>query len=173
MKPFVSLAGSLVATLAIVIGLGFIASQVPVSTAAAPPEVTEVGGANPVADAEVVGLEVVVEGIRNEKGRVIVAVFDDPMAFEAYDYDRAIGYGEIDVDTATQGTVRLPFPELTSGPYAVSLFHDENNDYDFNMDGEWPLEGYGTSGAKDAYDEPTFEEAAVDGGSVIVRMFYL
>ena len=175
MKPITSLTGSLLTTLAIILALGFVASRVSVSTAA-PIAKTDLYDRNEDGSgAEVVGLEIVVTGIRNDKGRIIVAVFDKTRkgAFEEYDYDRAIEYGEFDANKAVRGAVRLPFPRLRSGPYAVSLFHDENKDYDFNMDGDWPLEGYGTSGAKNAYHEPTFDEASIEGGRVTVQMYYL
>ena len=100
-------------------------------------------------------------------------MFNKAQPFEVYDYDRATEYGEFDASEAVGGAARLSFPRLRSGPYAVSLFHDENRDYDFNMAGDWPLEGYGTSGAKNAYDEPTFEDASVTPGRVIVQMYYL
>ena len=41
------------------------------------------------------------------------------------------------------------------------------------MDGQVPKEGYTTSGAKDAYDEPTFNRASVTAGKVKVNLFYV
>ena len=122
---------------------------------------------------EILGLEVIVTDIRNDKGNIVVAVFNSANAFESYDYYRATEYGEIGADKAIDGMIKLSFRRLRSGPYAVSLFHDENNNDDFDMEGDYPLEGFGTSGARNALHEPTFEEASVDPGRVIIRMYYL
>ena len=168
MKPVTSIAGSIIVTAVIVFALGFLASIF-----AGAPTIAAANQVDQDIDESVVGLEIIIAGIRNDKGRIIFAIFDRAEPFEAYDYDRAIEYGEFDADRAVQGAVRIPLPNLDDGPYAVSFFHDENGDYDFNVDSGWPLEGFGTSGANDAYDEPTFEEASVTGGQVIIQMYYL
>ena len=167
MKPVTSVSGSIIVTVAIIFSLGFLASTMAGDPTSAADQFDQANGES------VQGLEIIIAGIRNDKGRIIFAVFDRAEPFEAYDYDRAIEYGEFDADRAVQGAVRIPLPNLDDGPYAVSFFHDENNDYDFNMDRGWPLEGFGTSGADDAYDEPTFEEASIIGGRVIIQMYYL
>ena len=172
MKPITGLPASILASIAIIVGLAFIGSKIPDSTAATADE-DESPAVEQQAAPEVEGLEIIITGIRNDKGKVIVAVFDKAQPFEYYDYDRAIEYGEFPADLAVQGMAKLPFPDLESGPYAVSFFHDENDNDDFDWSGDWPEEGYGTSGADDAYDEPTFGEAAVPAGRVIIPMFYL
>ena len=40
------------------------------------------------------------------------------------------------------------------------------------MEGDLPLEGYGTSGARGPYDEPSFAQAAVDPGAVTIEVHY-
>lgn len=180
MRPITSLASSFLATVAIVLGLGFFASKIPVSAAAAimddrlPAErsVAETPAAtnSGVVKTTGAGLHVEITGVRNNKGTVIVLVFDDAVAFAAYDYERAVAFAEI---AAATGTVLAEFSDLGRGQYAVTLFHDENGDDDFNTDGMYPLEGYGTSGASGAYDEPTFDEASVDADRISVRMQYL
>jgi len=116
------------------------------------------------------GLEVVAQGVRNSDGDIIFMVFDDAEALRLYDYEQAVGYAEI---PASSGAVQAGFPDLNEGPYAVTLFHDENGDRDFNMAGDLPLEGYGTSGAKGPYDEPSFAQAAVDPGHVAIEVHYM
>ena len=172
MKPIKDLPTSILASLAIVVGLAFVAARIPVSTAATADE-DQVKSSEAVMDPTVEGLEIIITGIRGDKGKIIVAVFDEARAYETYNYNRAVEYGEFSAKQNMQGMAKISFPELSQGPYVVSFFHDENNDDDFNMDGEWPLEGYGTSGAEDAYDEPGFDRAAVRPGRVIVPMFYL
>ncbi len=172
MKPITGVPAGILTSVAIIVGLAFVGSRIPDSIAAGADEEASQAAEEAVAPA-VEGLEIIITGIRNDKGKVIVAVFDEAQPFEYYDYDRAIEYGEFPAELAVQGMARLPFPDLESGPYAVSLFHDENDNDDFDWSGDWPEEGYGTSGADDAYDEPTFEAAAVPGGRVIIPMFYL
>lgn len=115
------------------------------------------------------GVSVIVTKVRNDQGKILIAVFDDADAFAEYDYDRAVGYVEL---PAEKGRVEARFPYLTGGPYAVSLFHDENGDYDFNMRGSTPLEGYGTSGARDAFHEPSFTVASTKKRRIPVKMYY-
>lgn len=115
------------------------------------------------------GVTVTFEGVRSSDGQVIVMVFGDREAFKAYDVERAVGYREA---PARPGSVTVAFPELQAGPYAIAAFHDEDGDQDFDMDGEWPLEGYATSGASDAHDMPTFRQATIRGATVVTEMFY-
>ena len=161
MKPRTTLASQLVVTVALVLGMGYLASVVP-----------EGAGIAQASDnvADDTGLVIDVTGVRSRSGKVLVAVFDEPVAFQNYDYEGATAFMEL---AAEAGNVRAHFPELRAGPYAISLFHDENGDYEFNMDGMLPLEGYGTSGARDAYHEPSFEEAAVANGRFTVPLHYL
>ncbi len=166
MKPITNMTTSLIVTAIILFTLGFAASLVPVTAASEANRPV----ASDDATTELTELIVEVEGVRNGEGRVIIAVFDSSAAFEAYDYERALDYLEV---PAEPGTIKANFGNLGEGPFAVSLFHDENQDYDFNMVGDYPLEGYGTSGARDSYHEPDFEEASVGAGRVTVQMYYL
>lgn len=170
MKPVESVSGGLFVTVVILFGLGFLASQVAISSDEEA-EVTPVAAEpEPAFEFEAIGLRVEILDVRNDEGRVIAAVFDSEEAFAQYDFERAAAYAELPAEI---GTIEAHFAELTEGPYAVILFHDENEDYELNMDGPYPVEGYGTSGAEDPYDEPTFEEAAFNPGRVAVHMYYL
>ena len=115
------------------------------------------------------GLNLVVDGLRNANGAVVVLVFDDEAAFEQLDYRNAIDYAMID---ARPGQVTHSFPQLTTGPYAIFVYHDENGDMDVNFEGQRLLEGIGASGAPTATSYPGFDEAAVPPGDVTVRVFY-
>ena len=50
--------------------------------------------------------------------------------------------------------------------------HDENGNQDLDMAGDYPTESYGVSGAKNANDNPSFQEAAVWAATVSISMFY-
>lgn len=116
------------------------------------------------------GLSLTINGVRNTDGRVIVMVFDKQATYDAHDYENTAGYIEL---SATFGKMSHTFVDLTEGPYVVSLFHDENSDYEFNMSGENPLEGYSTSGATGPYDIPSFKKASVMPGDVTVSIYYI
>lgn len=115
------------------------------------------------------GMTLTVEGIRNDQGNVLIAIFDQALAFEQLQFEQAVDWASI---SARKGAVTTGFPALTDGPYAVFLFHDENGDEDLNMTGEVLLEGVGASGAPDPQDVPSFPEAAVPPGAVRVTLHY-
>ncbi len=115
------------------------------------------------------GVTVTFDGVLSDQGQVVVIVFNDRDAFKAYDVTQAVGYREA---PARHGPVTVTFPDLQAGPYAIAAFHDEDSDQEFDMEGEWPLEGYATSGASDAYDTPTFRQATIRDAVVSAEMFY-
>lgn len=115
------------------------------------------------------GVSVTLEDVRNNRGNVVVMVFGDRDSYMAYDVKQAVGYLET---PARQGTVRVSFPALKTGPYAIAAFHDEDSNQDFKMGDAWPLEGYATSGATDIYDTPTFRRATIRGAMVSMKMYY-
>ena len=116
------------------------------------------------------GLMLNIHRVRNDKGAVSILIYDDANAFARGDYTRAVGYAEV---KAASGTVRAEFPDLTGGPYAVFVFHDENGDSDFAMRGQYPEEGYGHSNSRGAFEAPPFGVAAVPPGTVEIRMHYI
>ncbi len=115
------------------------------------------------------GLNLTVDGIRNANGSVVVLVFDEKRAFERLKWRKAVHYADV---PARVGSVSHSFPDLTAGPYAVFVFHDENGDEDLNYNAERFLEGVGASGATEETPEPTFSEASVMPGDVTVRIYY-
>jgi len=115
-------------------------------------------------------LTVSINGSRNTKGKIYVLVFDNAAAFATYDYERAVGFAELPASTQR---VTTKFPDLTGKAYAISVFHDENGNERFDMNGDYPTEGYGTSRAQSAYDDLKFHQASVRPGPIGVKLFYL
>lgn len=115
------------------------------------------------------GLAVTLDGVRGATGKLVVMVFSDPNAFRAYDVAGTAGYKET---PSKSGAVTVRFPDLKDGPYAIAAFHDEDENRALNMKGQWPAEGYATSGAVDAYDTPAFAKAAIKQGKVTIKMHY-
>jgi uncharacterized protein (DUF2141 family) len=96
--------------------------------------------------------------LRNDKGRVAVALFDSKDAFP--DQTKAL-QGKIVRSKA--GKAMVKFSNLRPGVYAVAVLHDENsnNRMDFNFVG-MPLEGYGFSNDAAVWlGPPAFGSAAV------------
>lgn len=115
-------------------------------------------------------LQLTIQGVNSMVGQVVVLVFDDPSAFNAGDYNRAVAYVELPASTSP---IRKAFEDLTSGPYAVLLFHDANGNQDFDMAEGYPIEGYGTSNASGPNDIPSFQQASVDAGPVTIKVHYV
>ena len=144
---------------AVTLGTAWIAHSV------APVEAAEAAGKAPTHD----GLVIEIQGIEHDKGKILVMIYDDEGAWERYDDQQMAAYYEFD---AVETGVRLDFDTLTAGPYAIALWHDENGDGELDMAQGYPMEGYGTSGARDAYDEVPWSRAAIEPGLVTVRMYY-
>lgn len=115
------------------------------------------------------GLNVIVDGIRNAKGNVVILIFDDARAFDSLDAWSAIDYAHV---PSRKGSISHEFSDLNAGPYAVLSFHDENRDDDLNMTATRLLEGVGSTGAPNPQDEPDFKAASVWPGDVRVRIHY-
>lgn len=113
-------------------------------------------------------LKLTVENVRNDKGKVIALVFNKPEPFQNADYRRAVGYAAI---KAMPGQVQHTFTNLKTGPYAIFLWHDEDNDQYVGYEGQKLLEGIGVSGPLPV-DKTSFDKAAVDPGPVTVRIDY-
>jgi uncharacterized protein (DUF2141 family) len=116
------------------------------------------------------GLAVSIQGVRNNSGTVFIAVFDSATAYAEMNYEKVAALAEV---PAQSGLVEVRFSNLSGTGYVVSTFHDENKDGTFNMLGEVPLEGYGTSGASGPYDTPSYSNARITARNATVQMHYL
>lgn len=115
-------------------------------------------------------LSIRLEGVRSDEGRLYVAVFDEEQAFNNADDQRAAA---VAIVRAQKGSIEISINPMPEGAYAVSVFHDENNNGNLEMNAGIPLEGYGMSGANDRFSTPSFAEALVRDGSASVQLYYL
>jgi len=115
------------------------------------------------------GLNLTIDGIRNANGSVLVLVFENARAFEELDWTNAVQFADI---PARSGRVSHRFADMTGGPYAIFVMHDENGDQDLNFSGQRLLEGIGASGVTESTPYPTFAQAAVGPGNVSVQIYY-
>ena len=111
-------------------------------------------------------LTVTFVGVRSDKGKISAALFG-----EKDGWPDGKAFKEVDVP-AKAGDVDYTFKGLQPGRYAISYFHDENNNgkFDKNVVG-MPKEGFGFSNdAKPGLSSPSFAAAAFtvgDGPSAI------
>lgn len=118
-------------------------------------------------------LAIEVTNVRGNEGRLVMALYGDAKSFANLDESEA--YAAIAIrPNGNKSVVRLD--TVAPGHYAVVLFHDANNNDEFDFKGDNPLEGFGVSGAKHAFDEPNFRQARVEvnpgAQAVSVKMHY-
>ena len=108
-------------------------------------------------------LIVTVTGLRNTRGNIVVSLFRGSDGFPD-DGEKALASRVVSAQTATTEAtdivLRIPFDGLTSGDYAVALFHDENGNG--KLDTHWgiPTEGFGFSNhPKLRWRAPKYKEA--------------
>jgi uncharacterized protein (DUF2141 family) len=104
-------------------------------------------------------LTISVSDIRNDKGKLLVALFDTEKAFQTMDEKSA--YATFSLPARRKGA-KLTFHDLPKGRYAIGFFHDENNNNVLDMNSKgFPFEGYGMSNNSGARKQvPTFKDAA-------------
>jgi uncharacterized protein (DUF2141 family) len=103
---------------------------------------------------EAAELSIEVKGVANDSGTVLVALYDkaDTWMKVAVKYAKAV---------AKKDGVLIVVKDLPEGEYAVSIFHDENNNgkFDTNALG-MPIEPYAFSNdASGSFGPPTYEQA--------------
>lgn len=85
-------------------------------------------------------IELIVKGIRNEKGVLLIGIFKDEENFKKNKPYKHVKYRKSNM---RNGNLKLSY-SLTAGIYGFTLLDDENENglMDFNMIG-LPVEGYG------------------------------
>ena len=117
-------------------------------------------------------IQVEFTNIKTAKGHLYVAVYDHPDAFLEQDRVR---YKSI-IPIEQTGPLKLSLGNLKAGNYAISCFHDLNDNG--RLDTNWmgiPTEPYGFSNnARPAFRAPKWKEAAFNltssGRSISVRL---
>lgn len=112
-------------------------------------------------------MALVVNGVANAKGLVMIAVYGGADTFRKDGSEIAAIRLK-----SRKGGVKVTLNDIPAGTYAVAVYHDENADQklDANMLGI-PSEGYGFSNdARGVMGPPSFEDAAVtlrDGAATV------
>ena len=105
-------------------------------------------------------LKVDINNIQNTKGTIRVALYNSPVGFPR---DNEAVIEEQVINNISNKTNSVYFRNLPYGNYAISLFHDENNNeaMDYNLIGI-PKEGYGFSNnVKPQLKAPSFNDTKV------------
>ena len=103
-------------------------------------------------------LTVVVDGIEKSKGKVLVAVYDSINFLK-----QPLYYGMAKVESG-QEEVSIVIENVATGKYAISVFHDENdnNKLDTGAYGI-PIEKYGFSNnARGKMGPPAFQDCMIN-----------
>jgi uncharacterized protein (DUF2141 family) len=105
-------------------------------------------------------VEVTMTGFKSEKGQAMVAFYLDGRGWP----DGEDGLFASAVVPISGGSAIATFEDVPAGPFAVSVYHDENGDgkMDTNLVGI-PSEDYGFSAdASGVFGPPSFEEASLE-----------
>lgn len=109
-------------------------------------------------------IEVYISGFENNTGKALIGLYNTENNFLKKEYKSASA--EI-----LKKHSKTSFTNVPDGIYAVSAFHDENNDNEFDMlFGFIPMEDYGNSNNVPArYGPPKWEDAKfeIKGGKTI------
>jgi uncharacterized protein (DUF2141 family) len=105
-------------------------------------------------------LEVTVTGFRSEEGKARIAVFLDARSWP----DEEEHLFAADLLPIRDGEAVAIFEDVPAGPFAVSVFHDKDEDAELDADFLGiPSEDYGFSrDARDMFGPPGFEEARLE-----------
>lgn len=116
-------------------------------------------------------LKIKIQGVKNGKGSINIALYksDSDFSSEKYAYVSRI-------PASSDGTA--VFEKIDPGTYGVAVFHDENENFrlDRNFAG-MPAEGYGFSNnAKGTFGPPSFKTTSVQMNqpeiSLIIKLNY-
>ncbi|WP_163995667.1 DUF2141 domain-containing protein [Pyxidicoccus caerfyrddinensis] len=123
------------------------------------------------ANAHAATLTLDIQGLSKKSGHVLIAVHTNAASFN--DKGKPVAVRSVEV---TDSKLTVTIPDLAPGDYAVSLFHDanDNNKLDTNIIGI-PKEGYGFSNNVGARGKPRFDEAkftlGADGTTLTLVVF--
>ncbi|MDE3741376.1 DUF2141 domain-containing protein [Maribacter polysaccharolyticus] len=115
-------------------------------------------------------LNIKIEGIQSEKGKILYTIFSDKSGFPS-DVDKAIEKGLAPIKNG-EADIDLDLP---NGDYAVMVFHDEDDDNKLKTN--WfgmPKEGVGNSNNHKGI--PSFKKSIISlsqDKTIKINLFYL
>ena len=117
-------------------------------------------------------LSIRVEGIVSEKGKIMIAVFDN-----ADDFKNKQNPVLADTVEIEEKSLSVDFKNISNSVYALAVYHDENSDGKLNTAKFGiPTEGVGFSGINGKVTRPPkFDDCSFvfkNDTSVVVKMYY-
>ena len=100
-------------------------------------------------------LSVTIKGVRNQRGQLLVQLFDNAVAFDNDQYDKALRTLSVPLKDFDGN---ISFDKILTGDYALTVMHDENQNQAFDTQGNF-LEGYAYSNNVGHTQTATFAEA--------------
>lgn len=115
-------------------------------------------------------MEIAVTNIEHKRGTLYVAVYDSPDHWLDAN-TQAKPFREASLPVSSTEGMLIAVTDLPPGNYAVSLFHDLDEDakLDTNFIG-YPKEPFGFSAPMSTFGPPKFEEAAVQVSGAATRV---
>ena len=159
LDPASNLSMAILVSVALMIGGGWLASSLSPTLSQSRTDALS----NSLAAPAHPGLRVVLQGVRSDRGNIVVTIYDNAESLASYSSESYVSYQSF---AATPGSMTFDFEDLTAGPYAVTVHHDENANWAYDD------EGWATSGQRGAFDESPFERAAVMPGWISMDIFY-
>lgn len=117
-------------------------------------------------------LRVRVEGIDSDKGKIMIAVFDNADDFK--NKQRPFVADTFDIK---EESLSVDFNNIPNAVYAIAVFHDENSDGKLNTAKLGiPTEGVGFSGISGKFTRPPkFNDCSFEfknDTAIVVKMYY-
>ncbi|MEO0373131.1 MAG: DUF2141 domain-containing protein [Cyanobacteria bacterium P01_A01_bin.17] len=132
-----------------------------------------VSGSLPIASASSTSLTVRVNGFRSQSGQLCLSLYS-----KAKDFPSSTS-GAMQAQCLKAGTPTITFQNLSSGSYAVAVFHDANGDGTLNRNPIGiPTEGFGFSrNPRILTGPPAFSDSAVfvagPGQNIDIKLNYM
>jgi uncharacterized protein (DUF2141 family) len=99
------------------------------------------------------GVDIVVSisKIRNNNGKVYFALFNSKENFyERISFQKQEG-------TIKENQTQITFKDVPEGEYAITCYHDANDNHKLDFEGYMPTEDYGSSNNPQSFGPPQFE----------------
>ncbi len=125
--------------------------------------------------AQAYNLRVIAKGLKNDKGKVQIAIYNKDGTIPDKEQNRYYKMKRVSIHNKTAQAV---FTNLPNGRYAVSVYHDENDNHKIDKGLIMPIEGIGLSNYKSVnlFHLPNFKNASFllnHNSKVIIKLIYL
>ncbi len=105
----------------------------------------------PVTSEEGITIHVIVPKTATNSGKVYFALFNSKEGFnQQVAYQKAIG-------ELSDNKTEVSFVNVPEGEYAITCYHDANENKQMDFDGMMPVEDYGSSNNPQLFGPPQFE----------------